>query len=61
MLQSPSMNDISELLRAQYAIITGGKSRDGCPLITFPDNTSFHMLSDGEYQQLMLYLTSVPS
>ncbi|KAF5275360.1 hypothetical protein FQR65_LT04188 [Abscondita terminalis] len=56
-----TMGDIADILRTQYAIITGGKSKEGCPLITFPDNNNFHMLSDSEYQQLMLYLTSVPS
>ncbi|KAF2903495.1 hypothetical protein ILUMI_02685 [Ignelater luminosus] len=58
---SLTMGDIVELLQAQFAIITGGKSKEGCPLITFPDNTNFHLLSDTEYQQLMLFLTSVPS
>lgn len=58
---SLTMGDIVELLHAQFAIITGGKSKEGCPLITFPDNTNFHLLSDTEYQQLMLFLTSVPS
>lgn len=66
MQASPSLEplgaqDIAELLHPQYAIITGGKSKEGCPLITFPDQNNFHLLSDTEYQQLMLYLTSVPS
>ncbi|KAF5296920.1 hypothetical protein FQA39_LY12277 [Lamprigera yunnana] len=60
-LRALSMGDIADVLGAQYAIITGGKSREGCPLITFPDNSNFHTLTDCEYQQLMLYLTSVPS
>ncbi|XP_031336912.1 guanine nucleotide exchange factor DBS-like isoform X1 [Photinus pyralis] len=56
-----NMGDIVDILRAEYAIITGGKSKEGCSLITFPDHSNFHMLTDIEYQQLMLYLTSVPS
>lgn len=60
-LKPYTLNEIAGLLHPQYAIITGGKSRDGCPLITFPDNNNFHTLTDIEYQQLMLYLTSVPS
>nr|XP_015837407.1 PREDICTED: guanine nucleotide exchange factor DBS isoform X1 [Tribolium castaneum]XP_015837728.1 PREDICTED: guanine nucleotide exchange factor DBS isoform X1 [Tribolium castaneum]XP_015837982.1 PREDICTED: guanine nucleotide exchange factor DBS isoform X1 [Tribolium castaneum] len=55
------LNDVAELLHSQYAIISGGKSKEGCPIITFPDNNNFHLLSDVEYQRLMLYLTSVPS
>lgn len=55
------VNDVADLLQQQYAIISGGKSKEGCPIITFPDNNNFQMLSDVEYQRLMLYLTSVPS
>lgn len=55
------VNDVLDLLQEKYAIISGGKSKEGCPIITFPDNNNFEMLSDDEYQRLMLYLTSVPS
>lgn len=60
-LEPLGINDVEYLLHPQYAIITGGKSKEGCPIITFPDNNNFHTLSDVEYQQLILYLTSVPS
>ncbi|XP_056645987.1 guanine nucleotide exchange factor DBS-like isoform X1 [Diorhabda sublineata] len=56
-----NVNDVLELLQQQYAIISGGKSKEGCPIITFPDNNNFETLSDIEYQRLMMYLTSVPS
>ncbi|XP_065084454.1 guanine nucleotide exchange factor DBS isoform X3 [Ochlerotatus camptorhynchus] len=56
-----SVADVADLLHPQYAIITGGRSKDGCPLITFPDYNNFHNLSDLDYQKLILYLTSVPS
>lgn len=56
-----NINNVIDLLHHQYAIITGGKSREGCPLITFPDYNNFHVLTEIEFQQLMLYLTSVPS
>lgn len=52
---------VAELLLPQYALLTGGRSRDGCPLITFPDHANFHALAPQEYQRLLLYLTSVPS
>lgn len=53
--------DVAELLHAQYAIITGARSLDGCSLITFPDRNNFQNLSDCDYQKLIYYLTSVPS
>ena len=55
------VGDVADLLHPQYAIITGGRSREGCPLITFPDHNNFQTLSDIDYQRLILYLTSVPS
>ncbi|XP_017778682.1 PREDICTED: guanine nucleotide exchange factor DBS isoform X2 [Nicrophorus vespilloides] len=60
-LEPLGVHDVADLLHPQYAIVTGGKSKDGCPLITFPDQNNFHALTDTEYQRLMLYLTSVPS
>ncbi|KAG7199653.1 hypothetical protein KM043_014246 [Ampulex compressa] len=56
-----AVRDVADLLQSQYAIIAGGKTRDGCPIITFPDNGNFHNLTDLDYQRLMLYLTSVPT
>ncbi|KAL1493421.1 hypothetical protein ABEB36_011480 [Hypothenemus hampei] len=60
-LEPLGVNDVVDLLQHNYAVISGGKSNDGCPIITFPDNNNFQMLSDVEYQRLMLYLTSVPT
>jgi len=56
-----SIGDVADLLHPQYAIITGGRSREGCSLITFPDHNNFHTLSDNDYKKLILYLTSVPA
>ncbi|PNF24765.1 Guanine nucleotide exchange factor DBS [Cryptotermes secundus] len=56
-----AVRDVADLLHPQYAIVTGGKSRDGCPIITFPDLGNFCSLGDAEYQRLVQYLTSVPS
>lgn len=56
-----AVHDVADLLEEKYAICTGGKSKDGCPLLIFPDNLNFHLLSDVQYQRLMLYLTSVSS
>ncbi|XP_065166036.1 guanine nucleotide exchange factor DBS-like isoform X2 [Atheta coriaria] len=55
------VDDVADLLHPQFAIITGGRSKDGCPLITFPDQNNFNLLSEVDYQRLMLYMISVPS
>ncbi|XP_011505460.1 PREDICTED: guanine nucleotide exchange factor DBS-like [Ceratosolen solmsi marchali] len=56
-----AVGDVAELLQSQFAIVTGGKTREGCPIITLPDNGNFQNLCDLDYQRLMLYLTSVPT
>lgn len=56
-----SIGDVADLLHPQYAIITGGRSREGCPIITFPDHNNFHMLTEHDYEKLISYLTSVPT
>ncbi|XP_046866240.1 guanine nucleotide exchange factor DBS isoform X2 [Drosophila willistoni] len=53
--------DVADLLHPQHAIITGGRSQEGCPLIIFPDNNNFNSLDEADYQKLILYLSSVPS
>lgn len=55
-----SIGDVADLLHPQYAIITGGRSREGCPIIMFPDHNNFHLLSEHDYEKLITYLTSVP-
>lgn len=55
-----SIGDVADLLHPQYAIITGGRSREGCPIITFPDHNNFHMLTEHDYEKLISYLTAVP-
>lgn len=55
-----SIGDVADLLHAQHAIITGGRSREGCPIITFPDHNNFHLLTEHDYEKLISYLTSVP-
>lgn len=53
--------DVADLLHPQHAIITGGRSQEGCPLIIFPDNNNFNTIEESDYQKLILYLSSVPS
>lgn len=55
-----NIGDVADLMHPQYAIITGGRSREGCPIITFPDHNNFHMLNERDYEKLISYLTAVP-
>lgn len=55
-----NIGDVADLLHPQYAIITGGRSREGCPIITFPDHNNFHAMTEHDYEKLITYLTSVP-
>lgn len=55
-----NIGDVADLLHPQYAIITGGRSREGCPIITFPDHNNFLTLTEHDYEKLISYLTSVP-
>lgn len=56
-----TVQEVAEVLRAKHAIITGGKAKDGCPVISFPDNCTFCDLLDDDYRKLMMFLTTVPS
>ncbi|KAH8234483.1 hypothetical protein KR038_012115, partial [Drosophila bunnanda] len=56
-----SIADVADLLHSQHIIISGGRSPEGCPLITFPDNNNFHLLEEADYKKIIHYLTSVPS
>lgn len=56
-----SIGDVADLLIPQYAILTGGRSREGCPIITFPDHNNFHLLTEHDYEKLISYLTKIPT
>ncbi|XP_076323895.1 guanine nucleotide exchange factor DBS isoform X2 [Tachypleus tridentatus] len=53
------VREVGELLHAKYAIVTGGRTQEGWPIITFPDIGLFCNLYDDDYRKLMLFLTSV--
>jgi len=55
------VSEIAHLLQAEYGIVTGGRSREGRPIITFPDRCNFGTLSEENYRKLVVYLTSVPT
>ncbi|KFV07085.1 Guanine nucleotide exchange factor DBS, partial [Tauraco erythrolophus] len=39
----------------------GGRGRNGCPVITFPDYPAFGEIPEKEFQNVLTYLTSIPS
>lgn len=42
-------------------IFSGGKTKEGHSIITFPDTGNFIDLPDEGYEKLISYITSVPS
>ena len=53
--------DVADILQARYALISGGKTRNGSPIITFPDNPNLPEISDEQYKTVVDYLTSIPT
>ncbi|XP_078063171.1 guanine nucleotide exchange factor DBS [Mustelus asterias] len=53
--------DIVEQLQKQFAILSGGRSGDGAPIITFPEHMAFGDLSEEDFLNVVTYLTSIPS
>ncbi|KAL4656536.1 guanine nucleotide exchange factor DBS-like isoform X1 [Arapaima gigas] len=53
--------DISFELKKQFAFLLGGRSNNGSPIIVFPEFPAFSELPEHEFQNVLTYLTSVPS
>ncbi|XP_037695614.1 probable guanine nucleotide exchange factor MCF2L2 isoform X2 [Choloepus didactylus] len=53
--------DIIEHLHSQFAILSGGRGKDGAPIITFPEFTGFKHIPDEDFLNVVTYLTSIPS
>ncbi|XP_062306986.1 guanine nucleotide exchange factor DBS [Osmerus eperlanus] len=53
--------DIIEQLHRQFALLSGGRGKDGAPIITFPEYSSFSDLPDEDFLNVVTYLTSIPS
>ncbi|KAM6962562.1 guanine nucleotide exchange factor DBS [Aplochiton taeniatus] len=53
--------DIIEQLHRQFALLSGGRGKDGAPIITFPEYSSFSELPDDDFLNVVTYLTSIPS
>uniref|UniRef100_K7GFG5 MCF.2 cell line derived transforming sequence like n=1 Tax=Pelodiscus sinensis TaxID=13735 RepID=K7GFG5_PELSI len=56
-----SAADIEDQLKKQFAYLSGGRGEDGCPVITFPDYPTFSEIPEREFQNVLTYLTSIPS
>uniref|UniRef100_A0A8C5SD89 MCF.2 cell line derived transforming sequence like n=1 Tax=Laticauda laticaudata TaxID=8630 RepID=A0A8C5SD89_LATLA len=53
--------DIEDELRKKFAYLSGGRGRDGCPVITFPEFSTFSEIPEKEFQSVLTYLTNIPS
>ncbi|XP_030057383.1 guanine nucleotide exchange factor DBS isoform X2 [Microcaecilia unicolor] len=53
--------DIEDQLKKQFAYLSGGRGENGCPVITFPEYPNFSEIPEKEFQNVLTYLTSVPS
>ncbi|XP_064418246.1 guanine nucleotide exchange factor DBS [Latimeria chalumnae] len=53
--------DIIEQLHRQFALLSGGRGKDGAPIITFPEHPGFSDLPEEEFLNVVTYLTSIPS
>ncbi|XP_049321693.1 guanine nucleotide exchange factor DBS isoform X2 [Astyanax mexicanus] len=53
--------DIIEQLHRQFALLSGGRGKDGAPIITFPEYSDFSELPEEDFINVVTYLTSIPS
>ncbi|KAG0430070.1 hypothetical protein HPB47_023040 [Ixodes persulcatus] len=55
-----TVRDVADIIKGRHVVLTGGRTCEGYPVLTFPDSGAFCSLSDEDYRKLMQYLTSVP-
>ncbi|XP_055363751.1 guanine nucleotide exchange factor DBS isoform X4 [Betta splendens] len=53
--------DIIEQLHRQFALLSGGRGKDGAPIITFPEYSGFSEVPEEDFLSVVTYLTSIPS
>uniref|UniRef100_A0A3Q3WDI6 Uncharacterized protein n=1 Tax=Mola mola TaxID=94237 RepID=A0A3Q3WDI6_MOLML len=53
--------DIIEHLHRQFALLSGGRGKDGAPIITFPEYSGFSEVPEEDFLNVITYLTSIPS
>uniref|UniRef100_A0A670ZQY3 MCF.2 cell line derived transforming sequence-like 2 n=1 Tax=Pseudonaja textilis TaxID=8673 RepID=A0A670ZQY3_PSETE len=49
--------EIIEQLHRQFAILSGGRGKDGAPIITFPEYPGFSEIPDEDFLNVVTYLT----
>lgn len=59
-MQDLRAGDILSLLQEKIAILSGGRDRRGCPVLTFPARTRPERLRTEDLRKLLLYLASIP-
>ncbi|XP_068449288.1 guanine nucleotide exchange factor DBS isoform X2 [Clinocottus analis] len=53
--------DIIEQLHRQFALLSGGRGKDGAPIIIFPEFSGFSEVPEDDFLNVVTYLTSIPS
>ncbi|KAM8873799.1 guanine nucleotide exchange factor DBS isoform 11-T11 [Spinachia spinachia] len=53
--------DIIEQLHRQFASLSGGRGKDGAPIIIFPEFSNFSEVPEDDFLNVVTYLTSIPS
>ncbi|XP_008105220.1 guanine nucleotide exchange factor DBS isoform X4 [Anolis carolinensis] len=53
--------EIEVQLRKKFAFLSGGRGKDGCPVITFPEYSTFSEIPENDFQNVLTYLTNIPS
>ncbi|XP_068599908.1 guanine nucleotide exchange factor DBS [Brachionichthys hirsutus] len=53
--------DIIEQLHRQFALLSGGRGKDGAPIIIFPEHSGFCDVPEEDFLNVVTYLTSIPS
>ncbi|XP_074492961.1 guanine nucleotide exchange factor DBS isoform X3 [Sebastes fasciatus] len=53
--------DIIEQLHRQFALLSGGRGKDGAPIIVFPEFSGFSEVPEEDFLNVVTYLTSIPS
>lgn len=55
-----SVLDVAPLLQSKFAFVSGGKAKNGAPILTIPDNQDQKEISDEDYRKIICYLCCVP-
>ncbi|ESO98750.1 hypothetical protein LOTGIDRAFT_158695 [Lottia gigantea] len=54
-----SVLDVANLLQTKFAVLTGGKAKNGAPILIFADRPNEPEVPDEEYKKLITYLCSI--